>query len=603
MPTREEIEAKERADKALRAGRSREALVLYGSLLGKVQVFESGLYESWLEGALAAFRALGRQREAGYVLLGLRRFEEAAAAFPAAESPLDFALCVSRQGRHAEAARVLSDSGHPALAAVELEAARDLPGARTQWERVLAHPRLRGLPYETALAHFNLGETLLRLKDDSAADRELTITQRMLEELADEFESRGERERAFDCYGILLRLGKDTGSFENVAEGYMNSIRILAADDQKFYVLQYYEDFLEYAAERKELHAAAMLAREAADYSLKAGLVYDRGYLRRAAELWGDAARQNEAAGGPADLSENAYHAGIDAASSLGDLALCGRFYAALAVLALPQKKRDRYAVLARRYATARTDDAAAVTFPENLRRAGAYQDVWRQDLIEWELEGEPAAVLARLVVDRTDHARFSRLALRALLLAAEPGFSWEAPQAASDLAVALGRIQVYEVLRPLERLYEHPSPQVRAAVMVGVAQVYCKRSFGLVRKGLADPSAPVHDEALRALRGLKFRDGFDPLSRIFRESTDEAVRRAALDTIAAIGSPDSAMFLIDALRHEEGEIRASARARLVSFGGEDIAPLLRQYLDLEADDARAEIAGILKTLEARPGG
>src|SRR4029077_18468968 len=120
-----------------------------------------------------------------------------------------------------------------------------------------------------------------------------------------------------ECYGILLRLGRDTASFENVAEGYLNSIRILAADDQKFYVLQYYDDFLEYAVEQKELHAAATLAREAADYSLKAGLVYDRHYLRRAAELWAEAAKQNEAASGPTDLSENALHAGVDAASSL----------------------------------------------------------------------------------------------------------------------------------------------------------------------------------------------------------------------------------------------------------------------------------------------
>ena len=145
------------------------------------------------------------------------------------------------------------------------------------------------------------------------------------------------------------------------------------------------------------------------------------------------------------------------------------------------------------------------------MRRPGAYQDVWRQDLIEWELDGDPTAVLARLVVDRTDHVRFSRLALRALLLCSAPNYSVEDPRAAAELALALGRIQVYEVLRPLERLFEHPSPQVRAAVMGGVGQVYCKRSFNLVRKGLADAAQPVQDEALRALRGLRFRDGFDP--------------------------------------------------------------------------------------------
>jgi hypothetical protein len=601
MATRDEIDTKDRADRALRGGRTREALGLYGTLLNKASVFEPGLYESWLEGALAAYQALERHREAGYVLLGLRRFAEAQRLFPAEERPLEWALCASRLGRHGDAARVLSEANHPALAAVELEAAGAHSAARAEWERVVRDPRLAGLPYETALAHFNLGEALLRINDRGGADRELTVTQRLLEPLADDFETRGERERAFDCYSILLRLGKDTGSFENVAEGYLNGIRILASDEQKFYVLQYYDDFLAYAVEQQEWYAAAQLAREAADYSVKAGLVYDRYYLGRAADLWAETARRNEGAGGPTDLSENALHAGIDAASALGDLATCGKLYGELAALPLSAKKRLRYRALAGRYAGSTAEAPPAVAFPEYLRRPGAYQDVWRQDLIEWELDGDPNAVLSRLVVERTDHVRFSRLALRALLLCAAPGFSRDDPQAAADLGLALGRIQVYEVLRPLERLFEHTAPQVRAAVMGGVAQVFCKRSFNLVRKGLGDSAAPVHIEALRALRGLRFRDALDPLTQIFRDFNDENVRVAALETIGEIGSLDAGLFLLDALRHETGMLRAAALKFLSSFSGEDIAPTVRQYLDLESGDNRQALQQVLKALSTAP--
>lgn len=599
MATRDEIDTKDRADRALRAGRPREALGLYGTLLARVQVFEAGLYESWLEGALAAYQALGRGREAGYVLLALRRFGDAQRAFSIDERPLEWALCASKQGRHGEAARVLSEAGHAALAAVELETAGAFTAARLEWERVIRDPRLGGQSYETALAHFNLGEALLRTNDRTGAERELTVTQRLLEVLADDFESRGERERAFDCYSILLRLGKDTGSFENVAEGYCNGIRILASDDQKFYVLQYYEDFIGYAVEHKEWYAAATLAREAADYSLKAGLVYDRHYLGRAATLWAETAKHNEAVGGPTDLSENALHAGIDAASAVGDLSQCGRLYGQLAALPLTAKKRTRYRTLARRYADTTAEPPPAVGFPEYMRRPGAYQDVWRQDLIEWELDGDPTAVLSRLVVDRTDHVRFSRLALRALLLCSAPNYSVEDPQATSELAMALGRIQVYEVLRPLERLFEHASPQVRASVMGGVGQVYCKRSFSLVRKGLADGAPAVQDEALRALRGLRFRDGFDPLMQIFRQSTDERVRIATLETIADIGSMEAGLFLLDVLRHETGTLRSTAEARLATFSGDDITPTVRQYLDLEAGESREALANILRSLTA----
>jgi tetratricopeptide (TPR) repeat protein len=251
MPTREELDIKERADRALRAGHPREALALYGALLQRVQAFGSGVYDGWLEGALGAYQALGRRREAGYVLLALRRFLDAQRLLPVAEHPLDWALCASKVGRHTEAARVLSAAGHPALAAIELEGSGALSAARGEWEQALADPRLVGRRYETALVHYSLGACLLKMGQRTGAEREMGAARRHIEELADDFESRGDRERAFDCYGVLLRIGKDTGSFENVAEGYVNAIRILTADDQKFYVLQYYEDFLTYAVERK----------------------------------------------------------------------------------------------------------------------------------------------------------------------------------------------------------------------------------------------------------------------------------------------------------------------------------------------------------------
>jgi hypothetical protein len=583
MPTREELDLKERADRALRAGHPREALALYGTLLGRVQAFGPGVYDSWLEGTLGAYQALGRHREAGYVLLALRRFLDAQRQFPVADRPLDWALCASKLGHHTEAARVLSAVGHPALAAIELETSGSWSAARREWERTLADTRLTGRRYETALVHFCLGRCLLKMGADerTEAERALSTAGRHIEELADDFESRGDRERAFDCYGVLLQIGKDTGSFENVAEGYVNAIRILSADDQKFYVLQYYDDFLTYAVERGELYAAATLAREAADFSAKSALIYDRYYLGRAAALWSETALQNEASGGSPDLSENALHAGIDAATTLGDLAVVSRLYNALAGLRLSAKKRERYQALAARYAVGNVPVPLASGFPDYLRRPGAYQDVWRQDLLEWELDGDPAAVLARLVVDRTDHVRFSRLALRALLLVGGPGFSADEVPVATELALALGRIQIYEVLRPMEKLYQDSrSPVVRAAVMTGVGQVYCRRSFALVRQGLEDPAPGVRADALLALRGLRFRDGLDSLIRIFRDQREEPVRLAALETIADIGSAEAGLFLLDAILYETGAVQSAAEARLRTFNVDELGPALRQILD-----------------------
>jgi HEAT repeat protein len=134
---------------------------------------------------------------------------------------------------------------------------------------------------------------------------------------------------------------------------------------------------------------------------------------------------------------------------------------------------------------------------------------------------------------------------------------------------------------------------------MNGVGQVYCKRSFVLVRKGLADPAPLVQDEALRALRGLRFRDGFDPLMQIFRQSADERVRVAALETIADIGSLEAGLFLLDVLRHETGILRSTAEARLTSFSGDDITATVRQYMERETAERRETLQTILRALTA----
>jgi hypothetical protein len=601
MPTREESELKERADRALRSARPSEALSLYRSLLRRVTVFEPGLYETWLEGALAAYQALGRSREAGYVLLTLRRFADAARCFDRETSPIEWALAVARQGQRREAAEVLLSVGHPALAALELDAANDLAMARELWQRLQNHERLRDRPYETALVHFNWAECLRRSGDVTGARRAAARTQELLESLADEFERRGKRERAFDCYGILLRLGRDHGSFENVAEGYLNAIRLLAADDQKFYVLQYYEDFLAFAVQGREWQAAATLARETAEYCAKTGLAYERHYRQRAASLYSEAARQTLRQGGPPELAESALVAALDVGAGLGDLVLCGEVYETLAGLPLPEKRKARYAAFAAQLKGKGTRVPPGPSFPDYLRRTDAYQDVWRQDLIEWELDGRPVPVLVHIIVDRVDHAPFARAALRALLHCADSEVALADPGAASDLAHALGAVQVYEVLRPLENLGLHAEARVRAAVMAAVSQVYCKRSFGLVRQGLADTDELVRQAALRALRALHFRDGLEPLSRIFREATEDAIKLAALDAVADIGTAEAVFFLVDVVRHQRGAIAARAVQRLRAFPSAELQPTLRHLAAIESGPTRRAFEELLAAASGSP--
>jgi hypothetical protein len=471
-------------------------------------------------------------------------------------------------------------------------------------------PRLAGLPYERALAHFRLGAMLMRTNDAAAAARELATTQRLLELVADDAETRGEFERALDCYRFLIRLGRDTGSFENAAEGYLNSIRILVREDMKFYAFQFYDDFLNYAVDRKEWYAAATLAREAAAYSVKTGLVFERHYLGRAAELWEATAAHNEAASGPVDLSENALHAAIDVAVTMNDHALAARLYGLLAALPLPAKKRARYLRLAERGPGGLTaPPPRAPGFPDYLRRSDAYQDVSRQDLVEWALEGDPTAVLTRLVVGADgrggepsfEERKVGRLALRGVLMANAPGFSLSDARATSELALALGKVAVYPVLRPLELLLEHDAPDVRAAVMASVRDSLMRRGLRIVQRGLADPSPLVSEEALRSLRWLGFRDGFDTLARVFREATDERVRLVVIEAMVSVGTFEAGLFLLDIVRQERGALAAAAADRLADFQGDDLLPVVRQALEVETGERRATLERIVSKL-AGPG-
>jgi len=156
----------------------------------------------------------------------------------------------------------------------------------------------------------------------------------------------------------------------------------------------------------------------------------------------------------------------------------------------------------------------------------------------------------------------------------------------------------VYEVLRPLEKLYESiESPEVRGAVMTGVGQVYCRRSFGLVRKGIDDPSPRVRDAAVGALRGLRFRDAFDDLSAIFKEASDVRVRVAALEALADLASPDAGAILLEAVLRETGPVQATAEARLRAFSSDDLAPAIRQAIELEGGDAHPALKRIWESV------
>jgi len=183
----------------------------------------------------------------------------------------------------------------------------------------------------------------------------------------------------------------------------------------------------------------------------------------------------------------------------------------------------------------------------------------------------------------------------------ADAGYSPTNLAAVAEASEAVGRVLAYEVLRPLERLFEHEAPEVRAAVMRGAARVLTPRTFDLVRKALVDPAAPVVDAALQLLRTTDFVAALPSLARIFRDSGDERIRLAALEGIGISKDPQgAARVLLDAARQETGAVQKTAEAKLeklVSAGGDEVATLLRQARDVEEGVRRDALDRMLKTV------
>ncbi len=603
---------KERAEAQAKGGHHAEAERTWRQLLANTHVVDFE-YDDWLRGAAAAYVNLGRSLEAGYVFLYLHQFPQALAAFTKAQAPVEVARTHEVDGRRSTGATAREcfraagtaylEAGRAVLAAVAYSLANDPAQERKVWERVLGDPRLRDQPYELALVEFDMGDASRRAGDKDEAERRFIHAQRLLEEVADDFEARGERERAFDCYAVLLKLGRDSGSYENLAEGYINCIRVLKEDNLKFYVLQYYEDFLRISLEREELHAAAMVFREAADYARRTGLVYDRGYTRRAAETWWLAAAKNERDGGSVEMTENAFLASVDSWNAIGDFARVRESYEKLSKLSLGDEKRARYAKVAKRYGESGGAVVDAAPFPDYLRQQHAYPEIWYLDLIEWELDGDPAQVCASIVGDVRYADMIRRRALLVLLniLGAPAGRAFDSdPALLAQVAAGLGELQAYAALRPLEKLSNHPNVEVRRGVQRALRSLYFKRSFQMVTRGLSDDGPQVQQAALEALSALHFPHAFDPLTRIFREHESARVKEVALESIGRIASLEAGEFLIEVLRYESPPLRDLAKRLLSSFDNTDIVPILVKHLELETGAQREMWTEIVTKVRAR---
>jgi hypothetical protein len=577
----------------MQAGRWSDAERVYRELIGQMHVINYE-YDDWLRNLVEVYKQLGRSYETAVVQLYLHYFDLAKAALRGTQQggvdqPAMLARVAETEKRWTEAAELFAKAKLPMHAAVALERAELKDQTAPAWLSIVQAEASKLRPYEAALVHFNYGMAAAKLdvKSDEAR-RALIESQRKLEQVADDFETSGEYERAFDCFQILLRLGKESGQFENLAEGYVNCIRVLASDNLKFYVLQYYEDFVRLALERDEYQAAATVLQEAAAYSARVSLPYDRHYQTKAAKAWLRSAENSATVGAPPQMIENAMLAAASQFSAVGDYSSVRQVFDRLASLELGDRSKKRYAAIASKFVSMQGPALEAPGLPDYLKQQQAYADIWFADLLEWEMQGDPAAVASSIVGDLRYPNGIRRRALVILLTIAQANRSQSRTDAAVEIRLAelLGELQSYAALAPLEKLFASTEPSIRRAAVKSLRYLYFKRSFVMLRKALADDDEAVRSAAVVAIGGLHFPHAFNPLSRLFRESTDERVRRACLESIGKIASIEAAEFLIGVLRQTEGPLRDAAFTALRGIDNADALPILRQYAEVEHNQA-----------------
>ncbi|WP_437659989.1 HEAT repeat domain-containing protein [Sorangium sp. So ce1182] len=518
-----------------------------------------------------------------------------------------------RQKRlYARAADEYEAAGLVAQAAIARERGQDFARARALWSRLAQLLSSSGSDlYAAGLARFNLARTSLRTGDAAAAREAVFASVHLLEEAADRYETIGQRERAFDCYQVLIAVGRESRAFEHVLEGYVNVIRILREDHLRYYALQSYEEAVAAAEKQGEISAAATLAREMATYARKEGLAAVANFaVLTQARLWQEVSAVSQKRAAPPEIAENALLAAVIALGEAGQYSKVGSVYRALTQLPLEENRKKHYARAGGRYVDAQDLPIDASPLPAHLRHELGFPDVWHIDLVEWEQAGSASQACGDIVLDPAQWSEVTRrraMLARLTALAVESATPEAAPLSRSpaqqliSLAEQLATVELYTILSPLEHLFRRPEPKIRVAVVRALSRFLYKRTFITLRDALVDPDPTVVHEAARALEELRFAHAFDPLARIYRESQAPAVRASAVRAIAKIDTLEAGEMLLGILQHEGAEERAAAVEALKRARGMKFVELARGALAELPGSAQAVVREILQSRGISP--
>ncbi len=581
-----------RAESSQQRGQWAQAEEAYRVLLLQSHVTDYE-YDDWARKLIRVYEATGAAQPAAYI----HAYLDGSKALKMSAKRLQ-AEMLTQQGRHAEAAECYLEDGMVAHAAIAQAKGKNHEDASELFLRLFGSEKMRGFAYEMALTYFNYGTETTRAGGDKARSHEALVqSQQILESLAADFEQKGLRDRAFDCYQVLLELGRNTEQFENLAEGYIGCIRVLKEDNLKFYALQYYEDFIAQAVARKEYNAAATLLSEAGQYCRRSGLPYGRGYWSKAGDAWARCAQKHLEDGLPVSLAENALLASVACYSRIGDFASVKLLFESLATLEVSEANKNRYRTASARYNNIPPTNQSSPELPSYLKKQNVYAEIWYADLLSWEKGSDIEWLAMSIVSDLKYHNSIRRRALSILLL-----HDADKRKGSTEINLQLirlvGELQSYGALFPLEAMYESGNDQVKASCVSALKFLYFKRSFVILRNALSSNTADIRKSAVEVLKGRVFPHALNPLRQIVDSYDAREISDAAIEAIGKIQTVEAGEYLIELVRNERGTMQTAALSALAMIDNPDIAPILKQNIAVEQDDTtRRKLEKIISNL------
>lgn len=596
----------EAVQRARHLGHSPEAAAAWRDLLGQTHVDEAD-YSDWARELAYLYARLGRQLSAARIHEYLLNIDPALQLYKEHGTPRDMGR-VLRFGRRVREASVrYREASLFAHAARAAEEAGDSQDALALFEQLLRTKEATGEPYLAGLAALNAGRISAKLSQSERARQLLSLATRMLEEEGDRREQLGDKDGAFRCYLSLVQIGKIEKSYEPFAEGYLNCIRILKGKNDRFFTMQYYYDFIAHSEELSELHAVAELHREAGEYAKRVGFIYADFFLAEAAQAWLRVAKNAVEKGQPPELVENALLAAVGCFNRVQDDASVADCYVQLAELDLNEKKKARYAELAKdlgKLVGAEGERDPPPPFPEYFRRRLQPREIWVDDLLESESGSDIPDAIGRLV---GDHKQVWEVQRRKALLIA---LAWDDHVAGGGdpqhvppgLIEKIGELGHKAAVRPLVALWDQGDDATKALVVDRGSALKQKEAFALVDKALA-AGGRVRDAGVTALRRMTFAQALDSLVRIFNSHDAGDVREACLRSVAAIGTDEACEFLLDVLRSNAGGLAAKTKNLLEANAQERMLSALERNRRQEPDPAlRLFISRLVEKIRTQRG-